>query len=419
MSVKRSLFKKFLAGSLIFYVLSGLTSLVNYLFYPVIARFVSVAQYGEVQFLVSMFTQLSVGFVVLNILAIIVSVKITDQDKQQEAIATLNSISQLAALIIAGVGVTILIAVRQSLSLSGTGPIVLLGVSLLANVPFTIVIGRLQGNGKFITSGVISVASVVIKLLASLVFVIMGYGVTGVVAGIAAGLIAAWLMGEYVIHFGKHPRTLLSIFRHRLRLADIAFLRHYAAAALIAITILTLLSSADSIVSRIVLSSHDAGLYAVIATITKTLLAIATPIMWLSLPPAVNGHISTIRRYITITALICTGVGILVIAAPSLFTTILIGVNPGAFQSLLAPATVAMIFCALAFLTLTVTICLEKLRSAVLISCMGAGIYALTFFVINATTHQPLPASLYGQIAAGLAMFVLSYRTIATSHIQR
>lgn len=417
--MQRSLFRKFLAGSLIFYVLSGLTSLVNYLFYPVIARFVSVAQYGEVQFLVSMFTQLSVGFVVLNILAIIVSVKISDQDKQQEAIATLNSISQLAALVIAGVGVIILIAARQSLSLSGTGPIMLLGISLLANVPFTIVIGRLQGNGKFITSGVISVASVVIKLLASLLFVRIGYGVTGVVAGIAVGLIAAWLMGEYVVHFGKRPRALLHIFQHRLRLSDIAFLRHYAAAALVAITILTLLSSADSIVSRIVLDSHQAGLYAVIATITKTLLAIATPIMWLSLPPAVNGDTRTIRRYIAITTLICTVVGALVVVAPGLFTTVLIGVDPGSFQPLMTPATIAMIFCALTFLTLTATICLQKLRAAVLISCLGAAIYIGTYILLHVSLHQPLLASLYSQIAAALIMFVLSYRAIAGSRMQR
>lgn len=417
--MQRSLFRKFLAGSLIFYVLSGLTSLVNYLFYPVIARFVSVAQYGEVQFLVSMFTQLSVGFVVLNILAIIVSVKISDQDKQQEAIATLNSISQLAALVIAGVGVIILIAARQSLSLSGTGPIMLLGISLLANVPFTIVIGRLQGNGKFITSGVISVASVLIKLLVSLLFVRIGYGVTGVVAGIAVGLIAAWLMGEYVVHFGKRPRALLHIFQHRLRLSDIAFLRHYAAAALVAITILTLLSSADSIVSRIVLDSRQAGLYAVIATITKTLLAIATPIMWLSLPPAVNGDTRTIRRYIAITTLICTVVGALVVVAPGLFTTVLIGVDPGSFQPLMTPATIAMIFCALTFLTLTATICLQKLRAAVLISCLGAAIYIGTYILLHVSLHQPLLASLYSQIAAALIMFVLSYRAIAGSRMQR
>ena len=412
MLFNRSLLKKFLAGSLIFYILSGLTSFINYLFYPVIARFVNVAQYGEIQFLVSMFTQLSVGFIVLNILAIIVSAKITSQEKQQEAIATLNSFSQLAALLIAGIGVTLLIAARQSLSINGTWPIVLLGVSLLANVPFTIVIGRLQGNGKFITSGVISLVSVFTKLIASLLFTMLGMGVAGVIGGIAIGLIIGWLIGEYVIHFGKHPRHILHIFKHRLRLADIAFLKHYAASALLSITILTLLSSADSIVSRIVFDSHLAGQYASIATITKTLLAIATPIMWLALPPAVSADTRTIRRYIRITALICGGVGAMIIAVPNLFTTILIGVNPGDFLQLITPACIAMIFCALSFLTLTATICLQKLHATVVISLIGIMIYSSVFVLFNTSLHEPLTASLYSQIAAAVVIFTLSYRVI-------
>lgn len=412
MAFKNSLFKKFLAGSLIFYLLSGLTSLVNYLFYPVIARFVSVAEYGEVQFLVSMFTQLSVGFIVLNILAIVVSVKITSKEKQQEAISTLNSISQLVALIIAAAGVTFLITAQQSLSLSSAWPIVLLGVGLLANVPFTIVIGRLQGNGKFITSGVVSLASVIIKLLASLLLAILGYGVTGIIGGIAIGLLAAWLIGEAVIHFGKKPRHILHIFKHRLHLSDITFLKHYAGSALFAITILTLLSSADSIVSRVALNSHDAGQYASIATITKTLLAIATPIMWLALPGAVNKDVRSIRRYILITAAVCIPVAAMVIALPNFFTTVLIGVDPGTYMPLIIPATIAMMFCALAFLTLTAIICLQKIRATFIVCTLGVIVYAGCYLALNASLHQPLLVSLYSQIAASILIFLLSYQVI-------
>lgn len=412
MAFKNSLFKKFLAGSLIFYALSGMTSLVNYLFYPVIARFVSVAEYGEVQFLMSMFTQLSVGFIVLNILAIVVSVKIASQEKQQEAISTLNSVSQIVALVIAAAGVTLLITAQQSLSLSSTWPIILLGIGLLANVPFTIVIGRLQGNGKFITSGVISLASVIIKLLASLLLAILGYGVAGIIAGIAIGLLAAWLIGESMIHFGRKPRHILHIFKHRLRLSDISFLKHYAGSALFAITVLTLLSSADSIVSRVVLNSHDAGQYASIATITKTLLAIATPIMWLALPAAVNKDVRGIHRYILVTATVCMPVAAMVIAVPNFFTTILIGVNPGTYMPLIAPATIAMVFCALAFLTLTALICLQRIRATFIVCLIGVAIYTGCYLALTATLQQPLLASLYSQIAASILIFLLSYRVI-------
>lgn len=399
------LMRKFFASSVMFYALSGLTSAVNYLFYPVIARFVSVEQYGEIQFLVSMFGQLSVGFVVLNILAVIISVKITDQAKQQSAIRALNQLAQLVAIIVCVVGVFFLSAYRQHLTLSSTWPIIWVGVGLLANVPFTIVIGRLQGNGRFVASGVLSLASVAIKLFASIALTALQFGSSGAIAGIAIGLFVAWGAGEWLLSTSKtSPRfSVSSLFSKRISLSELSFLKQSGLVALVSVTILTIISSADSITSRAALNSYEAGQYAAIATITKSILALATPLMWLALPAAISNERKKVISLYTITFVLCASFGALIIALPSLFTKVLVGVDPGSFLYLATPATISMVLYALAFVVVASAICFGYLRATLFASLSAVLAYGIVFAIV-VQGQSPIFASLMAQIASGIVL---------------
>lgn len=407
-----------LVSSLVFYGLSGLTSVVNYIFYPIIARLVSVSSYGEIQFLITMFAQLSVGFVVLNILAVVIGVSVKDKTVQHSTIQALNTISQAVAIVVATFGVGILISNKQSLSL-GAFSSIFLGIGLVANVPFTIAVGRLQSSERFVASGVVSLFSVVVKLFTAIVVAKLGLGTPGVVASVAFGLIAAWILGEILLgtHAGITFRfTPIPIRQH---LQKLSFLRSQALVAIIAVTALTVLSSVDSIVSRLTLSHYDAGLYAAVATIAKTILALATPIMWLALPPAVAGKIHTIRKYILLTTLTCLAAGIMIVLFPPFFTTVLIGINPGRFLNLMTIATISMTIYAIAFLVTTVNICLRYMSLVTISILLAVLTYAGTYFSMSFT--YPLQASLYAQALAGMVilMFNLSPFLIKSRNTQR
>jgi O-antigen/teichoic acid export membrane protein len=391
-----------------FYALSGLTSAVNYLFYPVIARFVTVQQYGEIQFLVSIFGQLSVGFVVLNILAVIISVKVTDQTKQQSAIRALNQLAQLVAIAVCVIGVAFLSAYRQHLTLSSVWPITWVGVGLLINVPFTIVIGRLQGNGRFVASGVLSLASVAIKLFASILFTMAHLGSSGAIAGIAVGLFAAWAIGEWLMSTNKALSRfpMSNVFSKRIPFSELAFLKESGLIALVSIAVLTIISSADSITSRITLGSYEAGQYAAIATITKSILAIATPLMWLALPAAISHARKKVVSLYAITFLLCTSFGVLIIALPSLFTKVLVGVDPGAFLHLTTPATISMILYAVAFVVVASAICFGHLKTTFLSSLIAIILYGVVF-TLTVHHHSPIFASLMGQIVSASALLII------------
>ncbi len=406
------LLRKFIASSVMFYALSGITSLANYLFYPIIARFVNVEQYGEIQFLVSMFGQLSVGFVVLNILAVIISVKKTDPTQQQRAIQALNQLAQLVAVVVCVGGVILLSTYHQHLSISSIWPIIWVGVGLLANVPLTIVIGRLQGGGRFVASGVLSLLSVLIKLFASILLTVLHQGSSGAIAGIAIGLLAAWLVGEWLLATPVHRPSIASIFSRKISFSELHFLKNAGFITLLAITSLTILSSADSITSRIVLNSFEAGQYAAVATITKTILALATPLMWLALPAAINHNIKKVRSLLVITFGICAIFGACIIILPAFFTKVLVGVNPAAFLSLTAPATISMVLYALSFVVVAAGVCIGHLRkvfSATIASAIMYGIMVL-FFIQSQT---PILASLIGQIASATTILALLLPSIA------
>jgi O-antigen/teichoic acid export membrane protein len=352
-----------------------------------------------------MFAQLSVGFIVLNILTVVIGVSIRDKDAQHTTIRSLNLIAQMAAIGIAIVGVGILIFNKESLSLSSNLSAIFLGVGLVANVPFTIVIGRLQSSERFITSGAISLFSVIAKLVFAIIAAKLGLGTPGVIAGIGLGLIVAWILGELLLG----TRTSISFkfsptpFRHHLH--KLSFLRTQAFTALLAITILTVLSSADSIVSRIALTHYQAGLYAAIATIAKTLLALATPIMWLALPSAVAGEKNKIKRYLIITAVLCITTGLIIVLAPNFFTTILIGINPGNYLHLLPIATLSMAIYALAFLIVSVNICMHHLPLVISGVLLSVCAYALVFLV-SMPIYGALQASLYAQVASGATILI-------------
>lgn len=397
-TLKKSLFKKILAGSLIFYIFSGVSSVLNYAFYPVISRFVSTGQYGEIQFLVSMFTQLAVGFVVLNILAIVISTEINSQKDQQRAIRSLNLLSSSIILLIVLAGSLILYLNQSALGFSESTAILALGASLVINVPFTVAIGRLQGNGRFMASGIISMLGAFFKLAFSVIFVLMGWGVTGAILGIGIGMLAALVVIEIASRNIPKERWDVS---PKKALAVLSFIRKRAIVALIAMTVITLLSTADSIVSRLYLNSHMAGQYAAIATLAKVILAATSPLMWLALPPAVARDKKKILLFSTIALGVSLFAWLTFSLFPEFFLHILLGINAGGFVQLLGPASFAMALCSIAFIAISASICVGALRNAFLSTVLAVAAYFFVYLVFSRSIGA-IEASIYAQMAGSL-----------------
>lgn len=399
---KKSLLQLVFAGSLMFYAFSGITSVLNYAFYPIIARFVSVGDYGQIQFLVSMFTQLAVGFVVLNILAIIIGAELTNKSGQKQAIRSLNVIASVVTVVITTIGVSVLLTQKEALGLSSSAAIIALGLSLIATVPFTVAIGQLQGNNRFVASGVLSMLAALFKLIFSTLLVALGFGVTGAISGILIGVALSLAVVEIVKHRQNRKLPQASNIKAGGRLSNLSFIRKRAIVALLAITIITMLSAADSITSRLVLSTVDAGHYAAVATVTKIILATTSPLVWLALPPALTNNRKQVFRYFVITLAVSALVGILISAFAAPATKLLTGVDAGSYVIYVPMASLAMALCATAFLLMSVTICLDKLRLTLV--SVGLSIAVLVCVFLIGGANDPLMTALVAQSLASAVL---------------
>jgi O-antigen/teichoic acid export membrane protein len=413
----KTLLKNILTGSLIFYGLSGLTSLLNYAYYPAIARQVGTSTYGEIQFLTSVFMQFAVGFVVLNILSIIITAKYPLPDNRKKALQALNTVSITFILTVVVVGSVFLMLGRKTFGFTSALPLLLLGVSLLINVPFTILIGKLQGEGKFIRSGVVSALSGFFKLGFALLFVVLGWGSAGAIAGIATGMLAATIVGHMID--GKRPakpakRTRMvnlgSVIRlYGKQLTHFKTERTLLVASLVAMGFLTVLSTADVLVSKVFLSPHDAGLYAGVATISKVILYATTPLMWLALPVALANlpHTrSKVRYYVILTGVLgVTLLGVFTVFQSTIVQGLL-GIDAGSYTSLLPLASVAMTLFALVLITTAVNLCQDRLRVAIATSL--AAIFGFTIFFLAFQNTGEVKAGIIGQIAAACVAIIIS-----------
>lgn len=404
---RQAVLKRILTGSFIFYVFSGISSLLNYVFYPVIARLVPTTEYGEIQFLVSMFTQLAVGFVVLNILAIIISAKITKRQEQSLAIKNLNAVATIVILSIVIIGLGVIYFNKSILGFTSDIAIIALAFSLLINVPFTISIGQLQGNGRFIASGIVSMLAALLKLVFSVLFVIMGFGVAGAILGIGTGMIFSLIITlllnkkKAALDSGEYKPSFIRSIDFR----QLIFIRKQAIVAILAVTAITLLSSADSIVSRIILNPEVAGRYAAVATIAKIILATTAPIMWLALPPAVKRDRTVAIKYVLIASIVAFTIGLLFIIFPSFFVNQLLGINAGSYIKFVPIASIAMALCSVGFILVCVSICLSHLWHVIISTTAAVILYFATLFILSAIAG-PLGSSIYGQMIAASCFII-------------
>jgi O-antigen/teichoic acid export membrane protein len=414
---KNTLLRSVLTGSLIFYALSGLTSLLNYVYYPAIARLVDTGTYGEIQFLMSLFMQLSVGFVVLNILSIVITAKYTVDHERQKALQALNTVATVTILIIISIGSVVLAFSKGSFGFDSIVPVLMLSLSLLINVPFTITLGRLQGEQKFAFSGVVGALSAFFKLICSLAFVAMGFGTSGAIAGIAAGLLISMLIAKAYEGRLKKPglsslqkRSLKSVVdMYVQRFAHLRSERGLLLASLLAMGILTVLSTADVFISKLFLSAHEAGQYAAVATIAKVILYATTPLMWLALPLALANlphTMAKVRKYVLLTASIGVVLFIPFALMPSFIVSNLLGIQAGDYLDMLGIASFAMIVLSLAFIMVAVDLCRDRLATTAL-----ASLGALGGFIVGIAAFQQgniVHGAIIGQITAGLIAIIVS-----------
>lgn len=252
----------FLAGSVA-------VGALNYLYYPVLGRLLDPETFGEVQTLVTLFLQLGIFLVVLS-MVIVTFVTNYSPTKRNELVFEFEKL----ALLVSGVLLIAAVVFGQQLQawlhFNSAWPFALLGLAVVASVPFYIRGAFLRGYQRF---GLVSLGNIVAaggKLLLSAVLVAGGLGTIGAMGGVVLAQIVACAL----IAWWAYRAGLQSLAAKKWQLPNLALLApelRYGGVVLAASLAITLQYSIDIVVIKHYFDATTAGLYAGIAAVARIL----------------------------------------------------------------------------------------------------------------------------------------------------
>ena len=392
-----------------FYGLSMLTSFLNFLYYPLLSRLLPVNVYGEVQFLITILFQISVLFLALNIISILFALRYShDGALLSRKTAALASILNISTLLITALLVAVLSIFHEGFQFDSTLPILALGLAIVSTVPFTIGIGKLQGQNLYTHSGIMNATGAALKLICSAILVVLGLGATGAILGVAIGQIFAVVIFRYRKLLSL--RELLSVNARAVSIlkSDIILLTTSVSAILINIIL-----TADTIGAKIILSPVEAGQYAGIATLAKIAIFVVSPIMWLVIPSATNFSTQSkiTRKQVGIAVLFCIALMVAYLFAGDLLISLVVGDKYLVMKDLLLFSTAAASALAIAAMLNVILIARRKyIHTAV-----QTLLILLSFTSIVALGNQYIPSVetiLLAQVISG-GLGVLYYTIVS------
>jgi len=189
----RTLQEKVLSGSFVLLTGSGLATLINFLYNLAIARFLGPTVFGHataVYTLLILISALTLSFQIVSAKAV------AQQESLQEKSNIYHGFHQRAWASGVFVGLVLLLfrtAISTYLNLPSPLLVVLLGAGVVFYVPLGIRRGFIQGSCKFQALAVNLVLEGAVRLGGSLLVILMGFGLTGVIVANSAAIIMAYL----------------------------------------------------------------------------------------------------------------------------------------------------------------------------------------------------------------------------------
>jgi O-antigen/teichoic acid export membrane protein len=386
-----------------------LAGIFAYLLHPLLGRLMGVRSYGQVAALIALsFVLLTPTQLVATVAAKYAASKAVARD-----FAQLNHfVRRLTAILLpVGIAIAALVAVASSyvagfFHLGSREGALLLSLLFVVSFVTPLNLGMLLGLQLFGWYAVITILSAFLRLALPVALVIVGLGVGGAVLGISLGAIGAYVVSfqplRDILHGALEPmgsvRSLLGF----------ALLAAGAAAGIVA------LFSIDTVLARHYLGEHDAGLYAALATIGRTVLFVTSGVALVMFPKVVALHEQKKRHaHLAVQALF----GALVLAgaieavfyiAPSMVTKLLFGEAFAAVASTLPLYGLAMLLLAAAQVLVAYFLAIGK-RAVVLVIFLACLLEAALIVWRHATISQVAEAVLVANAGLLLASLFIAF----------
>ena len=281
----RVLANQYLLHNILLLGANVLAGIFAYLLHPFLGHIMSIQEYGEVAVLIAFSLVLTTPTQIIATVA----ARYTSSLSTGEDYAQLNDFIRrlTAVLLVIGIVVTAVFIATSSyvtifFHLNSQQEVILLGLIFIVAFVTPLNLGTLQGLQRFGWFAMITLLPTVLRLVLSIGFVLMGLGVSGVMLAIVMSVLVPYLISfQPLRQVLRGPRTPMGSLRS---------LWSYSILASVVTASIVILFNLDTVLTRHFLSASDAGLYAALATIGRTVLLITTGVATVMFPRVVELH---------------------------------------------------------------------------------------------------------------------------------
>ncbi|MBC7943557.1 oligosaccharide flippase family protein, partial [Candidatus Saccharibacteria bacterium] len=356
----------FLRHNTIFMVGSLGVSVLNYLFYPILGRLMSPADFGEVQALTSLFTQAAIFLTILTYVTIHVTVNTPDEQERNQTLLGLERVAMIVGYSLLTIALLLVDQLRVFLHFSESWPFVALIVALALSIPLAFRMAFLRGKKQFLRASFTDGIGSATKLILAPIFVILGYHSFGAIGALAIAQIVSLVVslnwarkaGFHGFAFGKSARLRSDLLK--------PYLRH-AGSVLLGVGGVTFIQTLDVLAIKHYFSPTEAGLYAGIATIAGIIYFLMAPvtavlITLVSSSQTIRKNQARLKASLALMLLLGGGALITMSLFPEIIINILVGSKYLASADYLPRVGLAMLFLGVANMLMMYHIALKRYK---------------------------------------------------------
>jgi stage V sporulation protein B len=260
--------KTLIKGSIVLLISFGIFNFFNFLFHFSMVRMLTVEDYG---ILASLFSIIYVLGVFSESIQLVIT-KYTSSEKNKGKIKnilrrSLKKSSWVSSLVFA---VYVIISVPLSSFLKISYPLMVLnGIIIFTAFLSPVTRGIMQGEKKFGALGFNMILESVVKLGLAILFVFIGWRVSGAITGALIGTFFAFLFSF---------ASVRDVMKSKENRANTRGIYGYTGPAFIIMMVIIAFYSLDVVLAKIFFSADIAGSYAIASTLSKTIVFATHPI---------------------------------------------------------------------------------------------------------------------------------------------
>lgn len=401
----------------IFFIGSMVVAALNYLYHPVLARFLTLNDFGDVEALLVFSTMIGTIMGGFTFAAVHASVNC----EQEGECAAIIRILRNGALTVVGIFfLTLVIGSRYfagALHFSDSKLFLVLAVSLVVSILYSLRYGFLQGRGRF---GAMALGSIIIsggRLLLAVVFVIVGWKSFGAIFGLLSAQVIA-LCYVYALTY----RDLHNNHADRFPIAFSRLKSEFAYVALIAVSqvFITCLYSTDVLMVKRFFPPDIAGGYSGISAIGNIIFFATGPFAAVMLSQIKrNGEVANHRRSFLKALAVISAIGLAGVIcfalAPQLIVKILMGSRYLPYAYLLPWLGAAFLMAAFTNLCVLVGLALRR-KGLIILGICGFLLVLGLSAVRHASLLEIAQNYIFANFLAVVASFTFIWKDIKEKH---